>query len=328
MKKRRLGKNGPEVSALGLGCMAMSEFYGPSDDAASKAVILSALRRGITMLDTADTYGHGHNEELIGTALKEWSGEVFVATKFGIVRVKGEYRRTISGRPEYVRQSAEGSLKRLGRESIDLYYMHRMDETVPIEETVGAMADLVREGKVRYIGLSEPGAETLKRAHAVHPISAVQSEYSLWTRDVEASILPLIRKLGTGFVAYSPLGRGALTGALSKAALSLEGDMRRFLPRFSNEHFDANMARTKTLMSLAEKKGITPAQTALAWLLARGEDIVPIPGTRHEKYLEQNIMAADIELSAGELEILDQAFKPGAIEGERYTAEGMAGVNK
>ena len=328
MEKRRLGQDGPEVSALGLGCMAMSEFYGPSDDAASKAVILSALNQGITMLDTADTYGHGHNEEIIGRALMKWSGEVFVATKFGIVRVRGEYRRSINGRPEYVKQSAEGSLKRLGREVIDLYYVHRIDETVPIEETVGAMADLVKEGKIRYLGLSEPAGETLRRAHAVHPITAVQSEYSLWTREVETSILPIMRELGIGLVPYSPLGRGALTGALDKATLSREGDMRRFLPRFREEHFEANMERTRTLMRVAAEKGITPAQTALAWLLAQGKDIVPIPGTRHEKYLAENIHAVNVELSADEVRVLEEAFVPGAIEGERYTAEGMAGINK
>lgn len=328
MEKRKLGNTGPEVSALGLGCMAMSEFYGPSDDAASKAVILAALDQGITMLDTADTYGHGHNEELIGSVLRDWSGEVFVATKFGIVRVRGEYKRTISGRPEYVRQSAEGSLKRLGREVIDLYYVHRIDETVPIEETVGAMADLVKEGKVRYIGLSEPGTETLRRAHTVHPITAVQSEYSLWTRDVEISILPLLRELGIGFVPYSPLGRGALTGTLDKAAISQEGDLRQFLPRFTEEHFDANMKRTQTLIGLASKKGVSPAQMALAWLLAQGKNIVPIPGTRHEKYLAENIQAVDLRLSAGEMETLGEAFAQNAIGGERYTVEGMAGVNK
>lgn len=328
MEKRKLGRNGPRVSALGLGCMAMSEFYGPSDDACSRAVILSALEQGITMLDTADTYGHGHNEELIGKALKEWSGEVFIATKFGIVRVRGEYRRTISGRPEYLKQSAEGSLMRLGREVIDLYYIHRIDENVPVEETVGAMADLVKQGKIRYIGLSEPAAETLRRAHAVHPVTAVQSEYSLWTREVELSILPLLRELGIGFVPYSPLGRGALTGKLDKAAIAREGDLRRFLPRFTDEHFDANMERTRVLIRLASQKGVSPAQVALAWLLAQGKDIVPIPGTRHEKYLAENIHAVDLELSPVELDVLGKAFNPGAIRGERYTAEGMAGVNK
>lgn len=328
MNKRKLGPNGPEVSALGLGCMAMSEFYGPSNDATSTAVILSALEKGVTLIDTADTYGHGHNEELIAKAMNEWTGEIFVATKFGIVRVRGEYTRTICGRPEYVKQSAEGSLKRLGREVIDLYYVHRIDETVPIEETVGAMADLIQEGKIRYIGLSEPGAETLRRAHAVHPITAVQSEYSLWTRDVESSILPLVRELGIGFVAYSPLGRGALTGTLDRAAISREGDIRNFLPRYSEEHLIANLARTQAFVRLAAEKQATPAQMALAWLLAQNETIVPIPGTRHEKYLAENLQSAKIVLSAEERKILDKAFAPGTILGDRYTAEGMAGVNK
>lgn len=328
MNKRKLGPNGPEVSALGLGCMAMSEFYGPSNDATSTAVILSALEKGVTLIDTADTYGHGHNEELIAKAMNEWTGEIFVATKFGIVRVRGEYTRTICGRPEYVKQSAEGSLKRLGREVIDLYYVHRIDETVPIEETVGAMADLIQEGKIRYIGLSEPGAETLRRAHAVHPITAVQSEYSLWTRDVESSMLPLVRELGIGFVAYSPLGRGALTGTLDRAAISREGDIRNFLPRYSEEHLIANLARTQAFVRLAAEKQATPAQMALAWLLAQNETIVPIPGTRHEKYLAENLQSAKIVLSAEERKILDKAFAPGTILGDRYTAEGMAGVNK
>jgi aryl-alcohol dehydrogenase-like predicted oxidoreductase len=328
MKKRRLGKQGPEVSALGLGCMAMSEFYGPSDDKESTAVILSALEQGVTMLDTADTYGHGHNEELIGRALKQWTGEVFVATKFGIVRIKGEYRRAICGRSEYVRESVEGSLKRLGRDVIDLYYAHRIDESVPIEETVGAMADLANEGKIRYIGLSEPSVDTLKRAHAVHPVTAVQSEYSLWTRDVETMILPVIRELGVGLVAYSPMGRGALTGKLNRNTVSKEGDVRRFLPRFSEAHFDINLKLTKTLFTMADKKGITPAQTALAWLLSRGDDIVPIPGTRHQEYLKENIRATELKLTMKEIEVLESAFAPGTIKGERYSAEGMAGVNK
>lgn len=328
MKKRRLGRNGPEVSALGLGCMAMSEFYGPSDDAVSIAVIRSALEQGVTMLDTADTYGHGRNEELIAKALSGWTGEVFLATKFGIVRKEGEYRRSISGRPDYVREAAEGSLKRLGRDVIDLYYMHRMDVTVPIEETVGAMSELVKEGKVRYIGLSEPSAETLRRAHAVHPVTAVQSEYSLWTRDVERLIVPVLRELGVGLVPYSPLGRGFLTGKLDRATFSKEGDFRKHLPRFSEENFEANMQLTKKLISLAEKKGITPAQMALAWLLAKGNDIVPIPGTRNQGRLKENIEAADVQLTPAEIGALESVFSPDAVAGERYTPEGMTGVNQ
>ena len=328
MKKRTLGKNGPAVSALGLGCMAMSEFYGPSDDQTSISVILSALEQGITMLDTADTYGHGHNEELIGKAVKEWPGEVFIATKFGIVRHQGEYQRTICGRPDYVRASVEKSLKRLGREWIDLYYVHRIDETVPIEDTVGAMSDLIDQGKIRYIGLSEPSVATLTRAQTVHPVTAVQSEYSLWTRDVESQLLPVLRKLGVALVAYSPLGRGVLTGKLDRAALSREGDFRRFLPRFSEDHFAANLKLTETLLTLAEAKGITPAQASLAWLLSKGDQIVPIPGTRRIQYLTQNIQAVDVELTGAEIELLESAFYPGVIHGERYTPEGMAGVNK
>ncbi|MBI9078049.1 MAG: aldo/keto reductase [Desulfatibacillum sp.] len=328
MKKRQLGTQGPMVSALGLGCMAMSEFYGPSDDTVSKTVILSALEQGVTMLDTADQYGSGHNEELIGKMLKEWSGEVFVATKFGIVRKPGEYARTICGRPEYVREACEASLKRLDRETIDLYYAHRIDETVPIEDTVGAMAGLVQEGKVRYIGLSEPAAATLRRAHAVHPVAAVQSEYSLWTRDVEAEMLPAMRELGVALVPYSPLGRGALTGKLDTRSIAREGDFRPFLPRFSESNLEANMARTRVLLDLAHARGITPAQASLAWLLSRGEDIVPIPGTRRLEYLKENLGALDIALSPEEIAALNQAFAPGVIAGERYTPEGMAGLNK
>ena len=316
------------VSALGLGCMAMSEFYGPSDDAKSREVILSALEQGLNLLDTADCYGAGHNEKLVGSVLKEWSGEAFVATKFGIVRKPGEYARTICGKPEYVKQACEASLRRLGLETIDLYYAHRIDPSIPIEETVGAMADLVRAGKVRYIGLSEPAAETLRKAHAVHPIAAVQSEYSLWTRDVEANILPVMRELGVALVPYSPLGRGALTGKLDSRNIARQGDFRGMLPRFSKENLAANLDRTTVLFDLAAAKAVSPAQLALAWLLAKGEDIIPIPGTRRINYLLQNMEAADIALSAKEIRELDSAFAPGVIMGERYTPEGMVGVNE
>jgi aryl-alcohol dehydrogenase-like predicted oxidoreductase len=328
MKKRQLGKQGPWVSALGLGCMAMSEFYGPSDDKASESVILSALEQGLTLLDTADTYGAGHNERLIGKVLKTWTGEVFVATKFGIVRKPGEYARTICGKPEYVKQACEASLQRLNRETIDLYYAHRIDVSVPIEETVGAMAELVQAGKVRYIGLSEPAAETLRRAHAVHPITAVQTEYSLWTRDVEDHMLPVMRDLGVALVPYSPLGRGALTGKLSSQTIAQKGDFRSMLPRFSEKKLAANLSRSKVLFDLAGERKISPSQMALAWLLAKGPDIVPIPGTRRVEYLRENLSAADVVLSAEEIQTLDDAFTPGAIAGERYTPEGMAGVNK
>lgn len=328
MKKRQLGAQGPMVSAMGLGCMAMSEFYGTVDNTQSQTVIRSALEQGLTMLDTADQYGFGHNEELIGKVLKQWQADVFVATKFGIVRKPGEYARTICGRPDYVKKACEASLKRLDREVIDLYYVHRIDETVPIEETVGAMAELVREGKIRYIGLSEVGPETLRRAHAVHTIAAVQTEYSLWTREVEAQILPVLRELEVALVPYSPLGRGALTGMLTSEKISAPGDFRSFLPRFSQSNLKANMDRTTALMDMAAAKGVTPAQTALAWLLAKGDDVVPIPGTRHLKYLNENLKALDISLSPDEIKTLDQAFAPGVIQGERYTPEGMAGLNK
>jgi aryl-alcohol dehydrogenase-like predicted oxidoreductase len=308
--------------------MAMSEFYGPSDDAVSETVILTALDKGLTMLDTADTYGAGHNEELIGRVLKAWQGEVVVATKFGIVRQPGEYARTICGRPEYVKQACDASLKRLRRKTIDLYYAHRIDATVPIQETVGAMADLVQAGKVRYLGLCEPAADTLRKAHAVHPIAAVQSEYSLWTRDVEATILPALRELGVALVPYSPLGRGALTGKLDTQDIAREGDFRSMLPRFSEANLDANLNRSRVLFDLATAKNISPAQLSLAWLLAKGDDIVPIPGTRRLAYLNENLAAVDMVLEPGEIVALDRAFAPGLIVGERYTPEGMAGVNR
>ena len=300
MKKRRLGKGGPEISAIGLGCMGMSEFYGPADDESSRRLILEALENGVTMLDTADTYGLGHNESLIADALKGWKGDVFIATKFGIVRKPGEYKRSISGRPEYVRQAAEASLKRLKRDWIDLYYVHRIDVTVPIEETVGAMADLVKEGKVRYIGLSEPSAKTIRKAHAVHPLAAVQSEFSLWTRHVEEEILPTLRELGIGFVAYSPLGRGFLTGTLDKKALD-QSDFRNLVPRLQGENYEQNLALVKRVQGMAAQKGVAPAQLALAWILGKGEDIVPIPGTRRSRYLQENIEAVGIHLDESEI---------------------------
>lgn len=326
MKKRRLGANGPEVSAIGLGCMAMSEFYGKSDEAAAKRVINAALKRGITMLDTADTYGFGHNEELIANALKEWSGEVFVATKFGIVRKPGQYERSICGRPEYVRQAVEASLRRLGRETIDLYYIHRIDSDVPIEDTVGAMSDLVREGKIRYIGVSEPAVETVRRAHAVHPVTAVQTEYSLWTRHVEQRLFPTLRELGIGFVPYSPLGRGFLTGKLDAEALEPD-DFRRLMPRAQGENLRHNLRLVQKIKPIADDRGITLAQLALAWLLSKGEDIIPIPGTRRLAYLQENIAAVDVHLYQGEMETLDEVFSLQAVQGERYPKAGMAGID-
>jgi len=326
VKKRALGTNGPEVSAIGLGCMAMSEFYGASDEAAAKSVILAALEHGVTMLDTADTYGFGHNEKLIADVLKEWSGEVFLATKFGIVRKPGEYERRICGRPEYVRQAAEASLRRLGREVIDLYYIHRIDAEVPIEDTVGAISDLVREGKVRYIGISEPAAETVRRAHAVHAIAAVQTEYSLWTRHVEQRLFPTLRELGIGFVPYSPLGRGFLTGKLDAEVLEPE-DFRRLLPRAQGKNLQHNLKLVERIRPIADKKGITIAQLALAWVLAKGADIIPIPGTRRLTYLEENIAAAEIRLDQGEIEAVETIFSPQAVQGERYPEAGMVGID-
>ena len=326
MKQRMLGKNGPRVSAIGLGCMGMSEFYGKSDDSACRQVILAGLEKGITMLDTADTYGLGHNEQLIAEALKHWNGEIFVATKFGIVRKPGEYKRTICGRPHYVRQAAEASLKRLQREVIDLYYIHRIDAEVPIEETIGAMSELVRQGKVRYLGISEPSAETVRRAHAVHPITAVQTEYSLWTRHVEQRLLPALNELGIGFVPYSPLGRGFLTGKLDAADLEVN-DFRRSVPRAQGQNLDHNLHLVEKIKPIAERKGISLAQLALAWVLSKGDAIVPIPGTRQIKYLEENAAAAGIGLEPAEIEALESCFPHHAVRGERYPEAGMAGID-
>ena len=327
MKKRILGNNGPEVSAVGLGCMAMSEFYGSTDDENSKKVILSALENGVTMLDTADTYGDGHNERLIAEVLKEWGGDVFIATKFGIVRKPGTYERKICGKPEYVKEAVEKSLKRLNVDAIDLYYIHRIDTDVPIEETVGAMSDLVGEGKIKYIGLSEPSVETVLKAHAVHPVTCIQSEYSLFTRDVEASLLTVLRKNGIGFVPYSPLGRGILTGKLTKEAMENEKDFRKSLPRTSGKYFDDNMVLVNRLKEIADSKAITLSQLALAWVLSRGDDIVPIPGTRNIRYLMDNIQSADVRLDDDDIRKIETIVYPGAVKGERYTKEGMKGVN-
>lgn len=326
MKKRRLGANGPEVSAIGLGCMAMSEFYGASDTDAGKRVILGALERGITHLDTADTYGLGHNERLIADALADWHDDVFVATKFGIVRKPGTYERSICGRPEYVRQAVEASLNRLNRDAIDLLYVHRIDADVPIEDTVGAMSERVREGKVRCIGLSEPSADTVRRAHAVHPLTAVQTEYSLWTRHVEQRLLPTLRELGIGFVPYSPLGRGFLTGELNVDQLEPD-DFRRMMPRAQGENLRHNLRLVERIRPLAETKGITLAQLALSWVLAKGEDIVPIPGTRRRTYLEENIAATEVQLEQEEIAALEAAFPLSAVKGERYPEAGMVGID-
>ena len=320
MQMRKLGREGLEVSNLGLGCMGMSEFYGPGDDAESVATIHRALELGITFFDTADMYGPFKNERLLGRALAGRRGHVVVATKFGNQRREDGSWVGINGRPEYVHEACEASLRRLGLDHIDLYYQHRVDRSVPIEETVGAMAELVAEGKVRYLGLSEAAPETIRRAHAVHPISALQTEYSLWARQPEERILPTVRELGIGFVAYSPLGRGFLTGRF-RSAQELpadETDFRRRQPRFQADNLVRNLAVLELLESIATEKGITTGQLALAWLLHQGQDVVPIPGTKRRLFLEENAAAADVALSAEELARIDAAAPPGCTAGERY----------
>lgn len=326
MQQRTLGPD-LSVSAIGLGCMGMSEFYGPRDDEESLAVLRRAVDLGIDFFDTADMYGPHHNEELIGRFLAESRAKVKIATKFGIVRKPGEYARSIDNSAGYMRRACEGSLKRLGIERIDLYYVHRIDREQPIEETMEGLATLHREGKIGHIGLCEVSAETLRRAHAVHPVTAVQTEYSLWTRDVEAEILPTCRELGIGFVAYSPLGRGFLTGRFQAGSQFEDGDFRASLPRFAPDNAATNAALVDVVRGIAAQKSCTPAQVALAWLLGKSDDILPIPGTKRIKYLEENAVAASITLGANESAVLEQALSNLPVSGERYTAEGMKGVN-
>jgi len=315
MERRRLGEL--EVSAQGLGCMGMSAWYGPTDADESTATIHRALELGIDFLDTADVYGEGDNEELVGRAIAGRRDEVVLATKFGNRRLQ-DGTRTIDGSPEYVRSAIDASLRRLNVDYVDLYYQHRVDANTPIEETVGAMAELVSAGKVRHLGLSEAGPETIRRAHAVHPITALQSEWSLWTRDPEGGVLDTVRDLGIGFVAYSPLGRGFLAGRFSSPEELTEDDFRRHHPRMQGENFEQNRALAEHVRELAEEKGCTPAQLALAWVLSRGDDVVPIPGTKRRTYLEQNAAAADVTFSEDELRHIDAAFPPGAAAGQRY----------
>lgn len=327
MQTRSLGSQGLTVSAEGLGCMGMSEFYGVPDESEAIATIQRALDLGVTFFDTADIYGPFTNEQLVGRALAGHRDEVVIATKFGNVRGADGSWLGVNGRPEYVRQACDASLQRLGVDYIDLYYQHRVDTSTPIEETVGAMAELVAAGKVRFLGLSEAAPQTIRRAHAVHPITALQTEYSLWSRDPELEILPTVRELGIGFVAYSPLGRGFFTGRFRSAEqiAADERDYRRTHPRFQGENFARNLALLQRIEEIAREKGVKPAQLALAWVLHQGQDIVPIPGTKHPQYLEENVAAAEIELSAEDLERIDAAAPHGAAAGERYA--DMSRVN-
>ncbi len=326
MKTRKLGKQGLEVSQLGLGCMGMSEFYGSRDEQEAIATIHRALELGLNFLDTADMYGPFTNEQLVGKAIKDRRDQVVLATKFGNVRTEDGGWKGVNGKPEYVHQSCDASLKRLGVEVIDLYYQHRVDPNVPIEDTVGAMQELVQQGKVRYLGLSEAAPATIRRAQAVHPISALQSEYSLWTREPEDEILATVRELGIGFVAYSPLGRGFLSGAITRFEDLAADDYRRNSPRFQGDNFSKNLQLVEKVKEIADEKKVTPSQLALAWLMAQGEDIVPIPGTKRRTYLEENIAAADIILTPDELNQIETAAPKGITAGDRYS--DMSTVNR
>jgi aryl-alcohol dehydrogenase-like predicted oxidoreductase len=328
MTKKTLGKQGLKVSALGLGCMGMSDFYGPRDETEALATIHHAIDRGLNFLDTADMYGMGKNEELVGKAIAQRRDQVVIATKFGNIRASDGAFLGVNGKPDYVRSACEASLRRLGIETIDLYYQHRVDPATPIEDTVEAMGELVAEGKVRYLGLSEASAETVRRAHAVHPISALQTEFSLWSREPETELLALTESLGIGFVPYSPLGRGFLTGKIEKLDDLAPDDWRRRSPRFQPESFQRNTELAEKIKTLARKKNCTAAQLALAWVMAKGNHIVPIPGTKRRKYLDENIGALEVKLSANDLKEIEAGLPAGAAQGQRYDEMGMRAVNR
>lgn len=327
MKQKMLGSSGIPISAIGLGCMGMSEFYGETNDGESTKVLRRAAELGVTFFDTADTYGAGHNEILLAKALGKESGKCIIATKFGISRNPGIYERRIDNSPQYIRQACEDSLRRLGVETIDLYYAHRIAPEVPIEETIGVMADLVRSGKVRALGLCEISGKNLRQAQAVHPIAVVQSEYSLWNRDPELELLPTCRELQVSFVAYSPLGRGMLTGGINANTVFADNDFRKIAPRFQGKHLDANLRLLEAVKAMALAKQCTPSQISLAWLLAQGEDIIPIPGTKRIQYLEQNLAALSVTMDAADVQRLNQALPIGAASGARYPVAGMKGLD-